>query len=371
MIFIWDRAKAIAQKEIYHILRDPFTLILSIGLPIFMVLVFGFAIEFNVKNIRLAVFDADKTQFSRRLIDTFSRSDYFVVDQVNSPEVAQQTLMNERNRAALIISSGFQKELFAGRTTAVQLLLDGSDNSTVAPILSYLTTIQKMAAKRLVDFDPPQNVNFKTRFLFNAELNSRWFVIPGLFVVIMTILSLLLTALTVAQEWENGSMELLLSTPAQPLEIIVGKLVPYALLGLGSVIFVYIVSRLVFDVPFRGNLLVFGIGCILFLIAYLAQGLLISILTRSQHVAMQFAIITGLLPSQLLSGFIFPIESMPTFFHYFTMIMPARWFMVIARGSYLKGSTLIDLWLPLLILAISCCLLLFFATKKFKKDLEI
>jgi len=370
MSFIWSRAGAIAQKEIYHVLRDPFTLALSIGLPIFMVIVFGLAIEFNVRNIPLAVYDGDNTQISRELIDIFGKSNYFITNQVRDPKEALQKIMSNRDRAALIIPGGFQKDLFSGRVAQAQILLDGSDNSTVVPILGYISSIQQMAAGRLADFNPPQNVNIKTRFLFNSELNSRWFVIPGLIVVIMSILSVLLTALTVAQEWENGSMELLLSTPAEPLEIIVGKLVPYAVLCLGAVIFVYVVSRVIFGIPFRGSLFVFSLGCILFLITYLAQGLLISVLTRSQHVAMQFAMLTGLLPSQLLSGFVFPIESMPSFFRYFTMIFPARWFMVIARESYLKGSTFLDLIVPFLALGISSYLMLFFATKKFKKDLE-
>jgi len=371
MKFIWSRALAIAQKEVYHIVRDPFTLSLSILLPVFMVVVFGFAIEFNVKRIHLAVNDADKTQMSQRLIDTFGKSDYFIVDKVGSPEEAQKAIMRNRDRAALIIPGGFELNLFAGRSSQVQLLLDGSDNSTVAPILSYLSTIQKMAGKRLANFDPPPLVDFKTRFLFNSELNSRWFAIPGLMVVIMAILTILLTALTVAQEWENGSMELLLSTPAEPLEIIVGKLVPYAVLSFGAVVFVYIISRTIFGLPFRGNLFVFGLGSFLFLVTYLAQGLLISVLTRSQHIAMQFAMMTGLLPAQLLSGFIFPIESMPKFFQYLTMILPARWFMVVSRESYLKGSTFLDLWMPFLILGSFCWLMIYLSTKKFKKDLEL
>ncbi len=370
MRFIWGRAGAIAQKEIYHVLRDPFTLALSIGLPIFMVIVFGIAIEFNVRNIPLAVYDGDNTQISRELVDIFGKSDYFIVHKVAGPKEALQKIMGNDDRAALIIPGGFQKDLFSGRVADAQILLDGSDSSTVVPILGYIKSIQQMAASQLADFKPPQNVNVKTRFLFNSELNSRWFVIPGLIVIIMALLSILLTALTVAQEWENGSMELLLSTPAEPLEIIVGKLVPYTVLSLGAVVFVYVISRTVFAVPFRGNLLVFGSGCVLFLLTYLAQGVLISVLTRTQHVAMQFAMLTGLLPVQLLSGFIFPIESMPVFFRYFTMILPARWFMVIARESYLKGSTFLELGIPFLALGITSYLMLFLATKKFKRDLE-
>lgn len=370
MSFRWDRAAAVARKEVYHVLRDPFTLMMSIGLPIFIVFAFGFAIEFNVKNIHVAMFDADQSRSSRQLADTFGSSGYFIVDHVASPEAALQALTGDHDRAALIVPGNFQKDLYAGRTARAQVLLDGSDNSTVGPILGYVGSIQTIAARRLGEFDPPEPVTIKPRFLFNPELNSRWFAVPGLTVVVMAILSSLLTALTVAREWEDGSMELLLSTPVEPLEIIVGKLAPYAVLGLAAVAFIYIMSRTVFGVPFQGNLVTFGAGCVLFLAACLAQGLLISVLTRNQLIAMQLAIMTGLIPAQLLSGFIFPIESMPAFFQYFTMIIPARWFIVITRESYLKGSTLLEMGTEFAALGVLCAIMVVLATRKFKKDLE-
>lgn len=370
MSFSWSRAGAIAKKEMYHVLRDPFVLVFSLGPPVFLLFVFGLAIEFNVKNIPLAVNDMDHTQSATTLIENFGSSGYFIIHPVRSPKIAEDRLWSGQDRAALIIPNGFQRDLFSGRNGAVQILLDGSDNSTVQSILGYVSTIQKIAAEKIAHFDSVQNVNLKTRFLFNPELNSRWFVIPGLMVTIMSVLTILLTALTIAREWENGSMELLLSTPIKPLEIIIGKLAPYAVLGTVGVTFVYVVSRLFFKVPFHGSIVVFGSGCILFLITYLSQGLLISVVTRSQQVAMQIAIMSGLLPAQLLSGFIFPIESMPEFFRYFTMIFPARWFMIISRQSYLKGSTLSDLSIPFMALGILCLLMILMAKKKFKRDLE-
>ena len=370
MSFLWSRVLAIAKKEIYHIRRDPFTMALALVLPVFMVFMFGFAIEFNVKHIPLSVNDSDQTQISRRLMDTFGSSGYFILEGVSSPNQAYDEIMANKARAALLIPGHFQKDLFAGRTAKAQILLDGSDNSTVGAILSYVSSIQKIANMRLGDYTEPPGVNFKTRFLFNPELNSRWFVIPGLSVVVMAILSVLLTALTVAREWENGSMELMLSTPVRPLEIIVGKLLPYGALGLIAVGFVYVISRIVFGIPFEGSLWVFGLGCILFLISYLAQGLLISVVTRSQQLAVQMAIMSGLLPAQLLSGFIFPIESMPEFFRYFTMLFPARWFMIIARQSYLKGSTLLEMSMPFLALALLSTSMVVLVFMKFKVDLE-
>jgi ABC-2 type transport system permease protein len=368
--FVWARAIAIAKKEVFHIMRDPFTLALALVMPIFMVVIYGIAIDFNVRNIRLAVSDSDQTQTSRRLIETFGSSQYFQPFSAGSPVDTLADLEDESARASLIIPPRFEKDLLAGRDAQAQILVDGADNSTVASVTGYVGAIQTLSAKNIANFDPPQPYELRTRYLFNPELNSRWFVIPGLTVVVMAILSILLTALTVAREWENGSMELLLSTPVQPLEIIIGKLTPYGVLGIIAVTFVYVIARVGFGVPFVGNIFVFGAGCLLFLVTYLAQGLLISVITRKQMVAMQFAMLTGFLPSQLLSGFVFPVQAMPPFFRYFTMIFPARWFMEISRDTFLKGSSIFDLWLPFSSLTFLCAFMIRRATQKFKRDLE-
>jgi ABC-2 type transport system permease protein len=368
--FEWKRAWAMAEKETFHILRDRFTLTLALGMPIFMVVVYGLAIDFNVKNIHLAVSDSDRTQLSRRLVDSYASSKYFIVDPKVSALDALAAVESEATRAALIIPPGFEKDHLAGRTTTAQVLLDGADNSTVGPVAGYVGTVQSLANKRLADFDPPAPVEIRTRLLFNPELNSKWFVVPGLTVVVMSILSILLTSLTVAREWENGSMELLLSTPVQPLEIIIGKLAPYGALGLIAVTMVFVIARLFFGVPFVGNIVVFGVGCLIFLITYLAQGLLISVIVRDQQVAMQMAMLTGFLPSQLLSGFVFPVASMPLFFRYFTMIFPARWFMQISRDTFLKGSSLFELSGAFLGLSIISVWVIRQARLKFKRDLE-
>lgn len=368
--FVWSRAFAIAKKEAFHIHRDPFTLALALGLPIFMVVIYGLAIDFNVKDIRLAVTDFDQTRTSRRLIDTFASSRYFLVRNALTPDDAIDQVASEKAKASLIIPPRFEKDLLNGRHANAQVLLDGADSSTVGPAAGYVGAIQGIAAQRLAGFESPQPIDFRTRFLFNPELNSRWFVVPGLAVVVMAILSILLTALTVSREWENGSMELLLSTPVQPLEIIIGKLAPYGVLGLTAVALIFVIARVFFKVPFVGNLAIFGLGCVIFLVTYLAQGLWISVRARNQQVSMQLAMMTGFLPSQLLSGFIFPIPSMPVFFHYFTAIFPARWFMKIARDTFLKGSSLAELSLSFLALILICAFMVQRATSSFKRDLE-
>lgn len=369
-LYTFRRTAAIARKEVYHVMRDPITLLAALGLPVFMVIMFGVSIEFNVKNIELVVSDASQTQSSRRLIDTFSSSKYFQIQAGQSPNESVDKLISEEARAALIIPASFEEDIFKGRVAQVQMLLDGSDSATVAPILGYVGAIQGLASKRLAGAEFPQAYQVRSRFLFNPELNSRWFVIPGLIVLVMAILSTLLTALTIAREFEGGSMEILLSTPLRPIEIIVGKLVPYAALGIASVLFTYIIARTVFGVPFVGSYLLFGIGVILFLIAQLAQGLLVSVITRNQAMAMQMSFLVGMLPAVYLSGFVFPVESMPVVFQYFTALLPARWFMEISRDCFLKGTGFTALMPAFAGLTLFVAVIIGIASRKFKRDLE-
>jgi ABC-2 type transport system permease protein len=368
--FVWSRAFAIAKKEVFHIVRDPFTLILAIIFPIFTILVYGFSIDFNLRDIKLAVSDADKTQTSRTLINTFGSSQYFIPKGAVDPADSMKEVQGERAKATLIIPPRFEKDVHAGRTANVQILVDGADSGAVASVNGYVGAIEKMANDHIAHYKPESPYKIKTRFLYNPELSSKWFIIPGLIAVVMAILSIMLTALTVAREWENGSMELLLSTPVKPLEIIIGKLSPYAALGLFAMFMAYLLARAVFNVPFIGSIPLFILGCCLFLIAYLAQGLMISVIARNQQLAMQMAIVSGLLPSNLLSGFVFPIASMPLFFRIVTTILPARWFMNISRNSFLKGAGFNDIWPSFLALALISLLIIKRSTAKFKRDLE-
>ena len=213
-------------------------------------------------------------------------------------------------------------------------------------------------------------ISFETRYLYNPELNTPWFVVPGLIVIVTGLLSIMMTALTVAREWEHGSMELLLSTPLLPSEVILGKISPYLGLGFINIFMVYSIMRFVFDVPFLGSHALFLLGCFLFISASLAQGLLISVVTRHQQKAMLISIILGLLPAMLLSGFIFPIENMPVFFQYFTMILPPRWFMVLIRGIVLKGAGFMDLFQPFAFLFFMNFIFIRASVKKFKRKVE-
>lgn len=368
--FNFNRARAVARKEVWHILRDPFTLALALGLPMILVVIFGVAISFDIKDAPIAVDDRDQSAASRELIRIFDNSGAFDPKPVSPGANPESLLRSERYKAAVIIEPGFERDVLTQDAVRVQVLLDGADNTTAGTILSYLIGIQDAANGKIAADRKPAPVHIATRFLYNPELNTQWFIVPGLTVVVIAIVSILLTALTVAREWENGSMELLLSTPVRPLELIIGKLSPYTVIGMLAVLFIYVAARAGFGVPFRGSHTVFLIGSFLFLSAYLAQGLLISVITRKQQIAMQFAIISGLLPSILLSGFVFPIESMPEFFHYLTGIFPARWFMNISRDLFLRGTDLASLSKPFLALLSLNVVLLTLAVTRFKKDLE-
>ena len=366
------RAAALANKEVHHILRDPYTLGMSIGLPVMMLLLFGEAISFDVKDVKVSIQDEDNSTDSRLLVDTIRGSGYFVVSpSKGNPE---EELSTERAKAVVVIPAGFQREVGRGEVPEAQLLVDGSDNATAGVVGGYMAGVAGVAWQHILARESPPApdapITFVTQFLFNKELNSRWFMIPGLLVIIIGLLAVLMTALTVAREWENGSMEMLLSTPARPLDIILGKVAPYVGMGLLAVAMVYGAGRVIFDVPFRGSILLLLLGSLLFLFVSLSQGLLISVATRNQQVAFQMSMMSGMLPTMLLSGFIFPVESMPIGFRIFTSILPPRWFMVISRGLFLKGAGPLELAVPFLVLALMCFLFVYFAVKSFKTDLE-
>jgi ABC-type multidrug transport system, permease component len=364
-----SRTLSIARKEMAHILRDPFTLAMVIAMPIVMVLFFGYAIEFNLRKIPLGVFDPDKSESARELESIFTSSGYFVAKSFSSPRNLLQGIEEGKVKTALLFNKGFEKEL-GNFGSNVQVLLDGTDNSSAASVLGYLGGLQRRAQVHFYPDLPRPPLDLQTRFLFNPELRSRWFVVPGLAAVIIALLSILLTALTVAREWENGSMELLLSTPVTPIEIIVGKLAPYAVMGLFAVFFVFALAIFVFQVPFQGSLFLYLIASLIFILTYLCQGLLISVVTRKQQLAMQMAMLSGLLPTILLSGFIFPIEHMPKFFKILTMAIPARWYIEISRRIYLRGAGITNMWFEYLMLLILFGILLTISVKKFKKDVE-
>ncbi|MBR1380678.1 MAG: ABC transporter permease [Alphaproteobacteria bacterium] len=371
--FSMSRACAIFSKEFKHILRDPFTMFIALLLPLIIVLILGNSIEFNVKSISLAYVDNDHTVASRKLVETFGSSGYFKPYMLTNPDDGFDEIITERARAVLVIPPNFQRDINSGDNARAQIILDGADNTAMMAVSMYLTAVNINSYFKI--FDLPRYVvedrfSFKTRYLFNPELNSRWFAVPGLAAAIIALVAIMLTTLTVCREWERGSMEMLLSTPATPMEIIFGKGLPYAVLSFIGFIFVFIIARTVFGVPFMGNYFTLGLGTILFILGYLGIGLLISVSTHRQEVAIQFAIIIGLLPTVVLSGFIFPVEYMSRPYQIVSSVMPARFYMDLTRDQFLKGSSLVNMMPDLAFLGLIAVLLLVACAIKFRRTLE-
>lgn len=361
------RVMSMALKEKHHILRDPYTLAVAILIPVFIVFIFGLIINFDVRDVNVSFQDHDQTISSRRLLKSFSSSGYFVLNQeARYSEEAYTHFESGKSKASVYIPPDFEKKILSGQNAQVQILLDGTDNSIAGILMAYLA--------KLNEFVNSEGLSGKSyvheRFVFNPELKSSWFVVPGLSAIILSLISVLLTALTVSKEWENGSMELLLSTPVRPIEIIIGKMIPYLVIGLLALSLVMSIALIVFNIPFTGNILAFIFSSIVFLVSCLAQGILISVVAKNQQLSMQIAMLTGLLPSLLLSGFIFPIENMPPFFHYFTSILPARWYIEIGRSMFLKSAGFFDVFFPLIALVVLSLIVVFLAMKKFRPNLE-
>ena len=372
-VFSFRCTRAIFSKELKHIMRDPFTLIMALLLPLLIVLILGSSIEFNIKSINMAYVDNDRSAASRKLIETFGASNYFKPYDVMSDNVVFDDIVAGKSRVGLIIPPGFEKDFYVANNARVQVLVDGTESSSISSVSNYLNAINQNAIYKIQDLPIDvhrQNPKYKIRYLFNPELNSRWFAVPGLSAVIIALVAIMLTTLTICREWERGSMEMLLSTPATRLDIIAGKIAPYAILSFIGFVFVFIVARIIFGVPFVGQYWQLLLGTWLFILGYLAIGLLISVSTKKQEVAIQYAAIIGLLPTVILSGFIFPIEYMGRGYQYVSSLFPARFYMDITRDQFLKGSLFADIWWLYAVLGAQALIILIFCIVKFKRSLE-
>jgi ABC-2 type transport system permease protein len=376
--------RSIALKEYKHILRDPFTLAVTLILPLVFVGLFGFVIDLDYKQIKVAVVDNDQTSASRRFLAAISASGYLKLMPLQSNKQAAFALYGKDSPSVMTIEKDFGRNIMKGNPSQpaqAQLMLDGGDNAKAGVILSYIASAISKANGIFIKNNPELETSqtnissaggfIRSRFLFNPELNSRWFIVPALNTIIIGFLAIVLTALTIAREWENGSMELLLSTPLRPYEIIFGKLLPYFSLTFFDILVVFILSMLVFRIPFLGSFPLFIISCCIYIAGALALGLLISTATRNQQAAIQFALAVGLLPSFIFSGFIFPIENMPLFFRWFTAIFPQRWFLAISRLLFLSEADFHAVAAGMIALAIFTLTMVFLAIKNSKTDVEI
>jgi ABC-2 type transport system permease protein len=362
-----DKVLFIIGKEIRHILRDPRSLLIAIIMPILMTLLYGYAINLDIKNIRLAVLDYDRTSASRDLAARFYHSAYFVKPLTEADLADPEAVLKRGDaHAVLVIQPGFAEALRDLTPYQLGLSLDGADANLASAAAGYSNIIIR---RFLTDQLPPgvtlPGVTLSQRVLYNPDLKSSHFFVPGLIAVILMMISALLTSITIAREKETGTMEQLLSAPVRPYQVILGKVVPYIGLALLDGVLVLVIGVFHFGVPFAGSmtlLLVFGL---VYITAALSLGILISALVRTQQVAMMAALVVTVLPSVMLSGFIFDIKNMPPVLQAITYIVPARYFLLIIRGVMLKGSGLTVLWAPTAALIVLTAVLLTAAAKRF------
>jgi ABC-2 type transport system permease protein len=373
------RLKAVAKKEFIHVLRDWRSLFLALAIPMVLILLFGYALDLDLKNVPTVVWDQSRTPTSREFVSFFDGSPYFsIIDYHDNYRSIQRDLETGHAMIALVIPSDFTKNILTNRDTSVQVMADGSDANTSRLALGYVTALGMIYSQRIKtdrvrrmggeEMAPP--VELVPRAWYNPDLRSRNVIIPGVIAIVMIVIAAMLTSVTVAREWEMGTMEQLISTPIRGPELVFGKVAPYFAIGLADVTTAVILGQWLFKVPLRGSTGLVFLVATLFLTGALFFGLMLSVSLKKQVIANQAAILSGFLPTMLLSGFVFAIENMPLLIQCLTYAVPARYFIALLRGIYLKGIGLEILWLNALLLTIYAMIMVVLTNKRMKLKLE-
>ncbi|MBI5022136.1 MAG: ABC transporter permease [Ignavibacteriales bacterium] len=348
----FKRIKPVVKKEFLQILRDKRSLSVLLVFPALLIMVVGFALNFDVKHIPMAVFDQDKSSRSREFIKNFSNTEYFDVKYyISGYDEVDELLNNDNARIAVVIPPDFSKGLSLGRDVSIQIIIDGSNANTATTAIGYMTVIVQTYSQKIVEqtfqrvgmkmFLP---IDFRPKIWYNPELSSAKFLIPGLIGFILMISAVISTSLSVVREKERGTMEQMMVSSLHTVEIIIGKTLTYLFIALLASVFVLIVGFVLFDVAVRGSILWLYAGIFIFLLGGLGQGLLISTITHNQQVAFMMAVLSSLLPTFLLSGFVFPIRSMPVFLQIISNVTPAKFFLVVVRSVIVKGVGVTAFW---------------------------
>ncbi len=365
------RTLAIARKEWMHILRDSRSLIILFLMPVMMVFLFGYAINMNVKHIPLGIWDGDRTPESRAVISEFTQSGYFTESaHLSTIRAVNNAIRKKQVSAVMAIPNGYARKTHRGHPPPIGFWVDGSDANTASVVINYTNALLSSRGPQAGQINPaPSPFDVRPKIFYNPELESSHFIVPGLIAVLMMMICAMLTSLTIVREKETGTFEQMLVSPIRAPELIIGKVLPYLSLAFIVAGLILAVGHWHFGVPIHGNLIFLAATLVIYLFCALALGLLISTIAPSQRVAMLMAVTTTLLPSVILSGFIFPIRSMPLIIQLIAYIIPARYFLVILRGIMLKGSTLDVLWTPTVILTAFGVFLVAVSVFRFRKSM--
>jgi ABC-2 type transport system permease protein len=372
------RTRAMFLKECRHIARDSRSLIMALILPMFQMLLFGYALNLDVDRIPTLIYDADHSADSRALIERFRGSRFFEIEGfVDNYAAIEKAVDKSKVLIGLAIPRDYSQRIGAGDQANVQVLLDGSDSNTASIALSYVESLVQNYALQVrsagqerragLPLTPP--VEARLRVWYNSPLESSNYIVPGLIAAMMMVIAALLTSLTIAREWEMGTMEQLLSTPVRASEIVVGKMLAFFVVGLVDTLIAVLVGIFVYGVPFRGSAWMLALSTMIFLAGAFFWGILVSAVARSQLFAFQMGLVTTFLPAFLLSGFLYAIENMPVPIQIITHVVPARYFVTIVRGIFLKGIGMRLLWGQLLFLAVFAGLVFWMAERKMRQKL--
>ena len=372
------RFLAVARKEVIQIVRDSRSLIIVVIMPVILVLLFGYGVNLDLKGLPIYVYDRDGSQQSQDLLKRFQASEYFDVARVvNDYPALVRSIDDGHAKMGIVIPWDFSQRLRDGRAVQVQALVDGSDDNTANVLIGYAQAVVQGYSSdiqldwlrdrgQLVQSAP---VSVETRTWYNEDLDSSAFIIPGVLALVMSVIGAFLTSLTIAREWERGSMEQLISTPVTPLEIMLGKLVPYFVIGMFDVIVCALIAIYWFQVPFRGSFATLLVSSAMFMVVVLSLGFFISVIAGSQLAASQIALLVTFLPAFLLSGFLYSIEQMPVVLQWITRVLPARYYVSVLKKIFLKGTPAAWLYTDLVPLAVFTLVLALLATRSFHKRL--
>jgi len=372
------RIRPVVKKEFRQIFRDKRTLGILLFVPAFMLVMFGYALSFDVKHISLAVYDADRSSMSRDFIENFLHSEYFDLNYYLSRfDDADRLLAEGKALVLLAIPEDFSENMSQRETTTIQVLVDGTNPTTASSAVSYVSTLVQDYSTLLTTEALERSgisiealpIDFRPRVWFNPELESAKFLVPGLIGFILMVTAVVSTSLSIVREKERGTMEQITVSPLKPIELILGKTIPYVIISLAATISILVVGHLLFDVSIHGSLLLLFIVTLIFLTGCLGLGLLISTISESQQVAFMIAVIATVLPTFLLSGFVFPIRNMPVWVQVVTYLIPARYFMVALRSIILKGAGIAAFWDQVLLMIAFAVLTITISARRMRAQL--
>jgi ABC-2 type transport system permease protein len=366
------RIQAIAKKEFIQIRRDSLSLAIAFFMPVVQLLIYGYAITFDVDNLTTVVYDQDKSSYSRELVAEFEKSGYFsIAAYVEQDQELDMYLDSGKAKIAISIPPQFSQNIRTHKEAQIGIMLDGSNSNTATIASGYIAAIAQSFPQRIAGNRITPLIEARTRVWYNTDLKSRNFLVPGLIAIIMATVVALLTALTISREWERGTMEQLIATPVKTPELIIGKLIPYFIIGMIDMVISVLMGVFLFHVPLKGSVALLAILSCIFLIGGVCQGMLISIMAKySQALASQIALLSTFLPTFLLSGFIFSIANMPRPLQFVTYIIPARYFVTILKGIFMKGSGIGLLWQETLLLTVYALIVFIAANRRFQKRID-